>query len=58
MKKEYIVPSLKVMTIDMSSMIMTSGSAKTDIDWTSGESANVGLADFVNSNGESVDWDF
>lgn len=58
MKKEYVTPSLKVMNIDMNAMVMTSGNAKEDVDWTASESAGVGFTDFGNSNGESADWDF
>ncbi len=58
MKKEYVTPSTKVMKIEMNAMVMTSGNAKEDVDWTSSESTDVGLTDFGNSNGDAVDWDF
>jgi hypothetical protein len=59
MKKEYMTPSLKVMKIEMSSLM--SGSAKSDVDWDAGDSGdNTGLLfnDYENSNTTGPDWDF
>lgn len=59
MKKEYVTPSLKVMKIDMNAMVMTSGNAKTDVDWSnSSEGANILFNDFEDSNDTSSYWDF
>jgi hypothetical protein len=58
MKKEYVTPSLKVMKINTSAMVMASGNAKEDVNWTDSESTGVGFTDFGNSNGDAVDWDF
>lgn len=61
MKKVYVTPSLKVMKIGMNAMVMASGNAKEEIDWTAGESGSGSGVDFVdygNSNSGSPDWDF
>ena len=56
-----MTPSLKVMKMETNSLIMTSGSAKSDVDWDagdSGESTGLLFDDYGNSNGTSPDWDF
>ena len=59
MKKEYVTPSLKVMKIDMNAMVMASGNAKEDVNWSnSSEGANVVFNEFENSNDSEGYWDF
>ena len=61
MKKEYMTPFLKVVKIEMNSLIMGSGNAKADVDWDAGDSGdNTGLLfnDYENSNTTGPDWDF
>lgn len=58
MEKKYVTPSTKVMKIEINAMVMASGNAKEDVDWTDSESTGVGFTDFGNSNGDAVDWDF
>ncbi len=56
-----MTPSLKVVEIEMNSLIMGSGDAKADVDWDAGETddnTGVGFIDYGASNGTSVDWDF
>lgn len=59
MKKEYMTPSLKVVEIEMNSLIMGSGDAKTDVNWSnSSEGANVLFNEFEDSNDSEGYWDF
>lgn len=54
-----MTPSLKVVEIEMNSLIMGSGDAKTDVNWSnSSEGANVLFNEFENSNDSEGYWDF